>query len=65
MTDEWTDRKKKTIFNFLVNSPRETVVLKSIDAFDICKTIEKIFKMMDVIYLYLISKLEIYTCFGD
>jgi len=47
MTDGWTDRKRRTILNFLVNSPRGTVFLKSIDAFDICKTAEKIFKMID------------------
>jgi len=36
-----------TILNFLVNSPRGTVFLKSIDAYDVCKTVEKIFKMID------------------
>ena len=47
MTDGWTDRKRRTILNFLVNSPRGTVFLKSIDACDICKTADKIFKMVD------------------
>ncbi|XP_068503728.1 uncharacterized protein [Phaseolus vulgaris] len=47
MTDGWTDRKRRTILNFLVNSPRGTVFLKSIDASDICKTADKIFKMVD------------------
>nr|XP_007147219.1 hypothetical protein PHAVU_006G105700g [Phaseolus vulgaris]ESW19213.1 hypothetical protein PHAVU_006G105700g [Phaseolus vulgaris] len=47
MTDGWTDRKRRTILNFLVNSPRGTVFLKSIDASDICKTADKIFKMID------------------
>ncbi|XP_068461612.1 uncharacterized protein [Phaseolus vulgaris] len=47
MTDGWTDRKRRTILNFLVNSPKGTVFLKSIDASDISKTTDKIFKMMD------------------
>jgi len=47
MIDGWTDRKRRTILNFLVNSPRGTVFLKSIDASNICKTTEQIFKMMD------------------
>ncbi|XP_068503640.1 uncharacterized protein [Phaseolus vulgaris] len=47
MTDGWTDRKRRTILNFLVNSPKGIVFLKSIDASDISKTADKIFKMMD------------------
>ena len=47
MTDGWTDRKRRTILNFLVNSPRGTIFLKSIDAYDIGKTTDKVFKMMD------------------
>ena len=47
MTDGWTDRRRRTILNFLVNSPRGTVFLKSIDASDICKTADKIYKIMD------------------
>ncbi|GAU26503.1 hypothetical protein TSUD_361360 [Trifolium subterraneum] len=47
MTDGWTDRKRRTILNFLVHSPKGTIFLKSIDASDITKTADKIFKMMD------------------
>ncbi|XLT56257.1 hypothetical protein HN873_048861, partial [Arachis hypogaea] len=47
MTDGWTDKRKRTILNFLVNSPRGTVFLKFINASDICKIAEKIFKMID------------------
>jgi hypothetical protein len=47
MTDGWTDRKRKTILNFLVHSPKGTIFLKSIDASDITKTPDKVFKMMD------------------
>ncbi|GAU36121.1 hypothetical protein TSUD_374840 [Trifolium subterraneum] len=47
MTDGWTDRRRRTILNFLVNSPKGTIFLKSIDATDITKTADKVFKMMD------------------
>ncbi|KAK2352441.1 hypothetical protein QL285_096432 [Trifolium repens] len=47
MTDGWTDRKRRTILNFLVHSPKGTVFLKSIDASDITKTADKVFKMID------------------
>ncbi|XP_058741039.1 uncharacterized protein LOC131613382 [Vicia villosa] len=47
MTDGWTNRRRRTILNFLVNSPKGTVFLNSIDASDITKTADKIFKMID------------------
>lgn len=47
MTDGWTDTRRRTIINFLVNSPKGTVFLKSIDASNITKTADKIFKMID------------------
>jgi len=47
MTDGWTNKKRRTILNFLVNSSKGTTFLKSIDASDISKTADKIFKMMD------------------
>lgn len=47
MTDGWTDRRRRTILNFLVHSPKGTFFLKSIDASDITKTADKIFKMID------------------
>jgi hypothetical protein len=47
MTNGWTNKKRRTILNFLVNIPKGTVFLKSIDASDISKTVDKIFKLMD------------------
>jgi hypothetical protein len=45
--DRWMDRpKQETILNILVNSPNGTIFLKSIDASDITKTTDKVFKMM-------------------
>ncbi|XP_058741686.1 uncharacterized protein LOC131614076 [Vicia villosa] len=47
MSDGWTDQKRRTIINFLVNSPMGTLFLKSIDASRISKTSDKVFKMLD------------------
>jgi len=47
MNDGWTDKKRRAIINFLVNNPKETVFLKSIDASVISKTAKKVFEMMD------------------
>lgn len=41
MSDGWTDRKRCTLYNFLVHSPKGTVFLSSIDASDISKTSNK------------------------
>ncbi|XP_019453408.1 PREDICTED: uncharacterized protein LOC109354992 [Lupinus angustifolius] len=49
MTDGWTDKRRRTILNFLVHSPKGTVFLKSIDASHIAKTADRIFKMIDEI----------------
>jgi hypothetical protein len=49
MTDEWTDKRRRTILNFLVNNPRGTVFLKFVDASQISKTAGKIYKMIDEI----------------
>jgi hypothetical protein len=47
MTDGWMDKRRRTILNFLVNNPMGTMFLKSIDASDISKIADKVFKMMD------------------
>jgi len=47
MSDGWTDKKRRSIFNFLVNSPKGTVLLYLLDTSDISKTTEKVFKMLD------------------
>ncbi|KAK8931186.1 hypothetical protein KSP39_PZI016912 [Platanthera zijinensis] len=47
MSDGWSDRKRRSICNFLVNSPKGTVFLSSIDTSDISKTSEKVFQMLD------------------
>ena len=47
MSDGWTDKKKRSICNFLVNSPKGTVFLASVDTSDISKTADKVFEMLD------------------
>ena len=47
MSDGWTDRKHRSICNFLVNSPKGTIFLASIDTSDIIKTKDKVFSMLD------------------
>ena len=38
MSDGWSDKKRRSIYNFLVNSPNGTIVLYSIDTSNISKT---------------------------
>ena len=45
-SDAWTDRKRRSICNFLVNSPKGTVFLSSIDTSDISKTANKVIEML-------------------
>jgi len=47
MTEGWTDKRRITILNFLVNNSKGTIFLKSIDASAISKTANKICKMLD------------------
>ncbi|XP_068463716.1 uncharacterized protein [Phaseolus vulgaris] len=47
MSDGWTDKKRRSICNFLVNSPKGTVFMYSLDTSDIPKTADKVFKMLD------------------
>lgn len=47
MTYRWTDQKRRTIINFLVNSHMGTLSLKSIYAYGISNTYDKVFKMLD------------------
>ncbi|XLT05797.1 hypothetical protein HN51_044546 [Arachis hypogaea] len=47
MSDGWTDKKRHSICNFLVNSPKGTFFLYSLDTSDISKTTDKVFKMLE------------------
>ncbi|XP_030931017.1 uncharacterized protein LOC115956884 [Quercus lobata] len=47
ISDGWTDNRERSITNFLVNSPKGTVFLKSIDTSDISKNVENLFQLLD------------------
>ncbi|KAJ1272699.1 hypothetical protein BS78_06G222800 [Paspalum vaginatum] len=45
MADGWTDRKRRTLINFLVYCPKGTVFLKTVDASQSSKTADFLFKL--------------------
>ncbi|KAJ0902228.1 putative ribonuclease H-like superfamily [Helianthus annuus] len=47
MSDGWTDRKQRTLINFLVNGSKGTVFMESVDASSYMKTGEKVFELLD------------------
>ncbi|KAK4259931.1 hypothetical protein QN277_006209 [Acacia crassicarpa] len=47
MSDAWTDKKNRTLINFMVNSPSGTMFVRSVDASSYMKTGEKIFQLLD------------------
>ncbi|XP_027350930.1 uncharacterized protein LOC113861986 isoform X1 [Abrus precatorius] len=47
MSDAWTDKKNRTLINFLVNCPTGSMFVKSIDASAYMKTGEKLFELLD------------------
>jgi len=47
MSDGWTDGKKRSFTNFLVNSSSETVLLKSIDISNVIKHVKQMFELLD------------------
>lgn len=47
MSDAWTDRKNRTLINFLVNCPKGSLFVKSVDGSSFMKTGEKLFELLD------------------
>ena len=47
MSDGWTDKKERSLVNFLMNSLKRTMFMKSIDASSMVKAGEKLFKLLD------------------
>ncbi|KAL5580609.1 hypothetical protein UlMin_013051 [Ulmus minor] len=47
MSDGWSDGKSRSITNFLINSPRGTVFLKSVDTSGIIKSADNLFLLLD------------------
>ncbi|XP_025636361.1 uncharacterized protein [Arachis hypogaea] len=52
MADEWTDRGRRTLINFLVYYPKGTIFLKSVDASHLSKTIDALFKLLRDVVLF-------------
>ena len=52
MYDGWTNKKRRSICNVLVNNPKGTVFLYSLDTSNISKTTDKVFKMLDDIVTF-------------
>ena len=49
VSDGWTDKKRRSICNFLMNSPKGTIFIYFIDTSSISKTAEKVFEILDSI----------------
>jgi len=49
MSDRWTDKKRRCICNFLVNSPKGIIFLSSVYTSNMSKTANKVFEMLDAI----------------
>ncbi|KAL8532011.1 hypothetical protein ACS0TY_008567 [Phlomoides rotata] len=47
MVDGWTDKRQRTLINFLINSPRGLVFIESVDASEYAKTGEKMCELID------------------
>ena len=47
MEDGQTDKRHRTLINFLMNSPQGNVLIKSVDASDYARTGEIMFELLD------------------
>ncbi|KAJ9187043.1 hypothetical protein P3X46_002540, partial [Hevea brasiliensis] len=47
MADSWTDKKQRILINFLVNSPKGTIFMESIDASKYSKTGDKMYELLN------------------
>ncbi|XP_025637044.1 uncharacterized protein [Arachis hypogaea] len=52
MADGWTNRCRRTLINFLVYYPKGTIFLKSVDASNVSKTVETLFKLFRDVVLF-------------
>lgn len=49
MSDGWTDRRNRTLINFLVSCEIGTIFLKSVDASNMMKSTNALFEMYDMV----------------
>ncbi|GKU88834.1 hypothetical protein SLEP1_g3051 [Rubroshorea leprosula] len=47
MSDGWTDRRQRSIINFLVNCPAGTMFVESVDASSYMKTGDRLYELLD------------------
>ncbi|XP_057986679.1 uncharacterized protein LOC110658706 [Hevea brasiliensis] len=47
MANGWIDKKQRTLINFLVNSPKETIFMESVDASEYSKTSDKMYELLN------------------
>ncbi|KAH7681554.1 Ribonuclease H-like protein [Dioscorea alata] len=47
MSDGWTDKRNRTLMNFLINCPIGTMFMESVDASSFMKSEEKTFELLD------------------
>lgn len=47
MSDGWTDKRGRTLINFLVNCPKGTMFFESVDASAYSKDGQKMFELLD------------------
>ncbi|XP_058009419.1 uncharacterized protein LOC131183187 [Hevea brasiliensis] len=47
MADGWTDKKQRTLINFLVNYPKGTVFMESVDVSEYSKTSDKMYDLLN------------------
>ncbi|CAL0316548.1 unnamed protein product [Lupinus luteus] len=52
MADSWTGRSRRTLINFLVNCPKGTVFIKSVDASYAFKIADLLFKLFKEVVMY-------------
>lgn len=46
MCDGWKDKKERSLLNFLVNCPKGSMFIRSIDTFSYAKNAVKIFQLL-------------------
>ncbi|GFZ08786.1 hypothetical protein Acr_20g0005940 [Actinidia rufa] len=64
MADGWTDRKGRTLINFLVNCPKGSMFIESIDASSYSKDGQKLFELLDK-YVELVGEANVVQIVTD
>ena len=64
MADGWTDGKGRTLINFLVNCPKGSMFIESIDASSYSKDGQKLFELLDK-YVELVGEANVVQIVTD